>query len=430
MTSVVLQQDTELFATTVDPLSPSTKVTDFNSVNTRQALPLSGFALDGTGNDTDFTPNETGLSTDRARRRTRTSFNSPTWNFDFYMELTGSSVAGAANSAAATGKTHTGGVEPLEDWYLWQALISNTAPMQGASSSSVWRTGGIMETNTTTGGPGMEPSNSSYKRPPTLHWIVKQANVVFAVSNVAVDTAGIEVSPEGIATTNWTGIATGIHVIEGAYRDNVISVVGGIKNNGTSVTANSTVMDTYAVAHYKEANKNNVGGVLVSTVKPSQRVSTVTINNENSAGTNKNYPNDAVLGFGFTYGNSLASDTPEVLGQVSRPLEPIRGARTVDGNINMYFRQGTASDLGTAELFNDLVNNDKPSTKLGADATLIIGDATGDRVELFLPAIQFSLPSLAFNDATEMNMEFAGQETTANEGQGGEVRITVTRTTA
>ena len=428
MTSVVLQQDTELYFTTVDPRKTSTTVSSYNPVNTVQLKPLSGFALDLSSNDTTFTPNETGLATDRAIRVSRQSLNPAAWNFSFLFELTGSSVAGPANAAAAAGRTQSGYILPLEDGFLWQNMVSNTAAKQGTDERSVWRTGGVLETKPTANAVGMAASVSNWKKPPLGLWIMKQSNVVSIVDNVAIDTATVSVGTEGVAQTDWTGVGTNIEVLEGAARDKVISVVGGILNNGTSVAANSAVADGFASGHYKEANKANVNGTVVDTARLNQQLSTVTINNENTAGTNVNYPDDAAISLEIIYSNNLTSATPEVIGELNRPLPAVRGARSVTGTVVMYFRKGTSADPGTADLFNDLVGDDDTNTKLKADVALTVGDKDGDHVTFFLGATQFSLPTLNFNDATEMSIPFTGQEPTADEGTGGELKITVTRT--
>ena len=78
------------------------------------------------------------------------------------------------------------------------------------------------------------------------HLYFKLDNVIYQVSNATVNQATVDAGIEEIATTTWAGFGTTLKELTGTPRNNAISVFGGVLNNGTTVTANSTTENAHS----------------------------------------------------------------------------------------------------------------------------------------------------------------------------------------
>ena len=425
-TGVHLQRETEVFFSPVNVQDTGVTHTSFTPTNMKELEVLAGFTLNYSANNEDIEKDETGLEVDRSVQRFITSYNPVDWSFQCYMTLNGSTTPSAANAAPSTGGTQTGFVTPVEDWFMWQMLISNTQPMSSSTNEdSVFRTNGTIETKPTTGATGMSPSISNYKNPPKGVLYLKQEDAIFMVPDVTVDTAAVEVGTSGIATTTWSGFGTSIIELEGAQKDSITRVIGGTLANGTTVDPSANSTNAYVTASYKPFGTSNVGGVQVEGERIQQRLSTVSINYEDSSGTTKSYPDQAVRGFTLTYGNSITSDVPESLGKLNDPLPGVRGAKNISGDMTMYFRKSDGTNKGTAELVRDIIGGQSTSTSDKGNFVCTVGDTAGTRVQFTVAAPQFGVPSLNFDTITETTLDYLAQETTR--GSSDELKVQFTK---
>ena len=147
MPSLNLQRNSEVFYSTVDLINGAA-VTSLTNANTWKLEVLAGFAVTSSAATQDITSLESGTTPDRSQQRFNTAINPCDWNFQVYMRPTGCEAQAAAGSAGA-GSNQSGNVMPVADWFMWQALISNTSPSDGSNYQSTWREGGKqLSTNT------------------------------------------------------------------------------------------------------------------------------------------------------------------------------------------------------------------------------------------------------------------------------------------
>ena len=129
MASLNLQRNSEVFYSTVDLINGAA-VTSMNNENTWKLEVLAGFAVSSSAATQDITSLESGTDPDRSQQRFNTAINPVDWNFQTYLRPTGVNSGGTA-PASGGGTNQAGNVIPLADWYMWQALVSNTSPSSG-----------------------------------------------------------------------------------------------------------------------------------------------------------------------------------------------------------------------------------------------------------------------------------------------------------
>jgi hypothetical protein len=136
MASLNLQRNSEVFYSTVDLVNGGA-VTSMTPSNTWKLEVLAGFAVTSSAATQDITSLESGTTPDRSQQRFNTAINPVDWNFQVYLRPTGVQTgAAAAGTDAATNAS--GNVKPTADWFMWQAMVSNTAPSDGTDRD--WET--------------------------------------------------------------------------------------------------------------------------------------------------------------------------------------------------------------------------------------------------------------------------------------------------
>jgi len=112
--------------------------------------------------------------------------------------------------------------------------------------------------------------------------------------------------------------------------------------------------------------------------------------------------------------------TPEELSALNAPIGQFVGTRAVTGSATMYLRAG---DTESSTFLRNIANDTRTSSSDTANANLIIGGTVAPYVAFQLGAVQFEFPQIAIEDVISLSVNFVGQETTANKGNGGEVTI-------
>jgi hypothetical protein len=250
---------------------------------------------------------------------------------------------------------------------------------------------------------------------------LKMDNVVYQVKNATVNEASIDAAIDGIATTSWSGFGTNFIELTGSDRDNVISVIGGVLNSGSSATANSSV-DANTLAHgYHAYASYNVAGTTKTSAFIKNRLSSIEVTHtpEGAAADTYTFP---VTGLGFTYSNALTYLTPEELAALNTPIGQFTGSRTITGNFTAYLRTG---DDESAQFLRNIVNDTRTSIAQASSANLKIGGATAPYVAVQMPAVQFNFPTHSVEDIIGISVEFLAQEPTATRGSGSELKMFV-----
>jgi hypothetical protein len=418
MTSLNLQRNSEVFFSTVDLINGAA-VTSMTPSNTWKLEVLAGFAASSSSATQDITSLESGTNPDRSQQRFNTAINPVDWNCQVYLRPTGV-VTGAASGGTTAGTTATGNVRPVADWFMWQALVSNTKPSDGSAEQSVWQSGGKLVTTNVAAGVGSHSSRTNFATASEYHMYFKLDNVIYQVSNATVNQATVDAGIEEIATATWTGFGTTMKELTGAPRDNAVSVFGGILNSGSSTLANSNAYTASAAASYHPFNQANVAGSIGTNSFIKNRLSAIEFHHKPSAGGADVKYTFPVTALSFDYTNNITYLTPEELANLNEPIGQFMGTRAVTGSATMYLRAG---DNESAQFLRNIANDSRTSSAQTSNANLIIGGSTAPYVAFQLDAVQFDFPQLAVEDVISMSVNFVAQEPTASKGDGGEVTI-------
>jgi len=418
-TALNLQRNSEVYMSTVDLTGGGTGA-NMTPTNTWRVEVLAGYAASQSAATQDITSLESGLSPDRSTQRFNTSVNPTEWSFQTYLRPTG-----VLNTSGATGVDPTGNSQPVADWFLWQALLSNTAFAAGVGGTSelqsAWQTEGEFDLTTRDASGNTTAHSANFAQATQYNMYLKMDNVVYQVKNATVNEASIDAAIDGIATTSWSGFGTNFIELTGSDRDNVISVIGGVLNSGSSATANSSV-DANTLAHgYHAYASYNVAGTTKTSAFIKNRLSSIEVTHtpEGAAADTYTFP---VTGLGFTYSNALTYLTPEELAALNTPIGQFTGSRTITGNFTAYLRTG---DDESAQFLRNIVNDTRTSIAQASSANLKIGGATAPYVAVQMPAVQFNFPTHSVEDIIGISVEFLAQEPTATRGSGSELKMFV-----
>ena len=418
MTSLNLQRNSEVFFSTVDLVNGGA-VSSMTPANTWKLEVLAGFAVTASSATQDITSLESGTSPDRSQQRFNTAVNPVDWNFQVYLRPSGVQTGAAANGTGA-GTSASGHVKPTADWFMWQALVSNTAPSDGTAEQSVWETGGKLRTINVAAAVGSHSTRSNFSTAQENQLYFKLDNVVYQVSSATVNQATVDAGIEEIATATWTGNGTLLRELTGSPRNNAISVFGGVLNNGTTITANSSAANLSAVSSYHPFNQMNVAGAITTNSFIKNRLSSIEFKHAASAGVAGNTYTFPVTALTFDYTNNNTYLTPEELSALNAPIGQFTGTRAVMGTATMYLRAG---DAQSTQFLRNIAQDSRTSSAQTSNANLIIGGATAPYVAFSLPAVQFEFPQVAIEDVLSMSVNFMAQEPTVSKGTGGEVTI-------
>ena len=419
MTSLNLQRNSEVFFSTVDLLNGA-PVTAMTPANTWKLEVLAGFAVTASSATQDITSLESGLAPDRSQQRFNTAVNPVEWNFQVYLRPTGVETGAAANGTGAATNT-SGNVKPTADWFMWQALVSNTRVSTGSADQSVWTTGGKLFTTNVAAGTGSHSTRSNFAIAQEDQYLYfKLDNIIYQVSNASVNSAVVDAGIEEIATVTWSGFGTTMRELTGATRTNAVSVFGGITNTGTVVTPNANAAALTAVSSYHPYNQMNVAGTISTNSFIKNRLSSINFQHASAAGVAGNTYVFPVTALTFEYNNNITYLTPEELSALNSPIGNFVGTRAVTGSATMYLRAG---DNQSAQFLRNIAQDSRTSSAQTSNANLIIGGATAPYVAFAMPAVQFEFPQVAVEDVLSVSVNFMAQEPTASKGQGGEVII-------
>jgi hypothetical protein len=423
MTSLNLQRNSEVFFSTVDLVNGGA-VTSMRPDNTWKLEVLAGFAVTSSAATQDITSLESGTNPDRSQQRFNTAINPVDWNFQVYLRPTGV-VTGAAADGTGTGTNQSGNVKPVADWFMWQALISNTRASTGTADQSVWETGGKLRTVNVAAGTGSHSTRSNFSTAQEYQLYFKLDNVIYQVSNATVNQSTVDAGIEEIATVTWTGQGTTLKELTGTPRDNAISVFGGILNSGSSSTANANSTNLANVASYHPFNQMNVAGSVGTNSFIKNRLSAIEFHHKPSeAGSDVKYT-FPVTALTFDYNNNITYLTPEELSALNEPIGQFTGTRAVTGSATMYLRSG---DAQSTQFLRNIANDARTTSAQTSNANLIIGGTSAPYVAFQLDAVQFEFPQIAVEDVISMTVNFVAQEPNASKGGGGEVTIFAAKT--
>jgi hypothetical protein len=418
-TALNLQRNSEVYMSTVDLTGGGTGA-NMTPTNTWRVEVLAGYAASQSAATQDITSLESGLSPDRSTQRFNTSINPTEWSFQTYLRPTG-----VLNTSGATNVDPTGNAQPVADWFLWQSLLSNTAFAAGVGGSSelqsAWQTGGEFDLTARAASGNTVAHSANFAQATQYNMYIKMDNVVYQVKNASVNEASIDAAIDGIAMTSWSGFGTNFVELTSTSRDHLISVSGGILNDGSTVSGNASVDADTTVSTYHAWGRYNVAGSTTTAAFIKNRLSAIEVTHTPQDAAEDVYTL-AVTGLGFTYSNALTFLTPEELAALNSPIGQFTGAKTITGNFTAYLRAG---DDDTAQFLRNIVNDTRTQIAQASSANLKIGGSTAPFVAINMPAVQFNFPTHSVEDILGISVEFLAQEPNATKGTGSELTMVV-----
>jgi hypothetical protein len=418
-TALNLQRNSEVYMSTVD-LAAGGSSANMTPRNTWRVEVLAGYAASQSSATQDITSLESGITPDRSTQRFNTAINPVEWSFQTYLRPTG-----VLNTSGATGVDPTGNSQPLADWFLWQSLTSNAAWASGTGASSItsssWETNGTFRLGERVAAANVAAHKSNYATANEYHLYMKMDNVVYQVKNASVNEASIDAAIDGIAMTSWSGFGTNFVELTSTSRDHLISVSGGILNDGSTVSGNVSVDADTTVSTYHAWGRYNVAGSTTTAAFIKNRLSAIEVTHT-PQGSAQDVYTLAVTGLGFTYSNALTFLTPEELAALNSPIGQFTGAKTITGNFTAYLRAG---DDDTAQFLRNIVNDTRTQIAQVSSANLKIGGSTAPFVAINMPAVQFNFPTHSVEDILGISVEFLAQEPNATKGTGSELTMVV-----
>lgn len=220
--------------------------------------------------------------------------------------------------------------------------------------------------------------------------------VAYAIDNCALNEVTIDFGLDGIATAQWTGQAT-------ALRE-VTSTVSGNTHTGAGFAGSSLAKDTTA---------NFITNKLSTC-----RLKTAEALGGGAVGVGYYL---AITGGSITVNNNISYITPALLGIVNSPITYYTATRSVTGSINAYLNTGTISTTsdgvtytkGTGELLKDLLASSATETEpMFATEIAIGGAANSVRVELQMPSVSISIPSINTEQVLSTTINFTAAPST------------------
>lgn len=412
-TQINLQRNTEVFWSTID-LNGGGVSASMTPDNTWRVEVLAGYAFNQSATNQDITTLESGNTPDRATQRFNTAINPVEWSMSTYVRPTGMITTDGADSA-------TGNSKPLADWFLWQSMLSNTAPAASGAETSAWENNGIFHLGhrgfadnadvVAASNANVSAHSSNFPTMKEYSLYFKVDNVVYQVGQAAVNEGSIDAAIDSIATTSWSGFGTNLYELTGTTRDEAISVFGGTLNDGSTAAANSsTTVGGSATQSYHPFGTSKVAGSDVTAAFIKNRLSSIAVTSS-ASGESKAYT-FPVTGLSWGYNNNASYLTPEELASLNSPIGQFTGSKTVTGNFTAYLRAGANQ---SAEFLKDIVANSSVKTT-GASANLQIGGTTAPYVAINMPSVQFDFPSHSIDDVVGITVDFLAQETDATCG--------------
>jgi len=408
-----LQRNTEVFLSTVS-LNDGDAVTAMTPANTWKVEILAGYAVSQAAATQDINSLESGTTPDRSSKRFKTAMNPVEWNFQTYIRPTG-----IENTSGGTLVHTSGNSMPVADWYMWQALMSNTSAFTSTKLTSTWQTGGKFAGAARAASGNTVPHTPNFGTSVNYNLYFKLDNVIYQVSNTAVNQAAVDAAIDAVATTTWSGFGTNLIELTGTKRNNAVSVFGGVLNSGTSVTANSNAHVTTATHSYQPFDQWNVAGSVSSASFIKNRLSSLTVKYQPEDGSSTTYT-FPITALSVNYNNNITFITPEELSKVNTPIGSFTGSREVTGSFTAYLR---GADGDSAQFLRDLANDRRPSATASANANLVIGGSVAPYLAFEMPAVQFDVPTHGIEDIITVAVNFKAQEPTSTVTTGGEMNL-------
>jgi len=346
-----------------------------SNTNTREIQVLDGFGFSQNTTSETVTLNETGASPVRGQR----SFNTQLDPVDFNMTTYIRPFQTATPTVTA------------EESVLWNALFGTGAI---GATGAAWTDGGSGTAAAT-----CVATNSNAHQLQRFGLIVIIDSACYLIDDCVLNTATIDFGIDAIASIQWAGQAKAIRPVAAP------TIGSGTFTGGDAVLAGTAFATKITTAAFI-ANK-----LSVLTVR------------EGIGGSSGSYYNVPLTGGNLTISNNVSYLTPALLGQVNQPVTYFAGTRAVSGSLTAYLRTGSAdgtantsnSSTGakqTAQLLADMLAGSSTDVDPAYYVKIAIGGSSAnDRVELEMPGVVLTIPTIATEQVISTTINFTAQGT-------------------
>lgn len=274
-------------------------------------------------------------------------------------------------TSVTTGGT---GMVTAEESVLWNALFTNGAIGSGTAAWS----------NTTSYGECVA-TNSNVHQLQKFGLIILLDTTTFVIDDCVLGTATIDFGLDAIASIQWAGQGKAIRQV------NTPNISG---NNFTGNAAGNSLTGEFAAK-------------IVAAPYLANKLSIIDLDSGLSSGTDYTL---ALTGGSLTIANNVTYLTPANLGIVNQPATYFTGSRSITGTLNCYLRTGSTNSAG---LMSQLLTDSSTDVDPLYRATLKVGGTGANRVELAMPSIVLSIPSVNTEQVVSTTITFTAQ---ANNG--------------
>ena len=343
------------FTTNVGATTGVVAATGFTSSNTREIQVLEGLSFSQNTTTETVTLNEAGASPVRGQRQ----FNTALDPVDFSMSTYIRPQDGGTNITA-------------EESVLWNAMFGSIAI---GTANAAWTDGASYATCVAT--------NSNVHQLQKFGLVITLDGTSFVIDDCVMNTATIDFGLDAIATIQWAGQGKALRQIT------------------TPTFATSTSWTGSLTGSFL--------GKVTTAPFIANKLSTVALDTSiNSGGTATTL---ALTGGSLTISNNITYLTPANLGIVNQPATYFTGTRSVTGTLNCYLRSGSGN---SAELMSTLLTNSTTDVDPEYYLKLNIGGAGADRVELEMPGVVLSIPSINTEQVVSTTINFTAQGTASS----------------
>ena len=358
-----------------------------SNANTREIQVLDGFGFSQNTTSETVTLNETGATPVRGQRSFNTQLDPVDFNMTTYIRPVDTTVGGTSLVTA-------------EEAPLWNAMFSSVA-MNMSSATAV--TGAAWSNVASGSSPATcVATNSNKHQLLRFGLIIIIDNTCFLIDDCVLNTATIDFGIDAIASVQWAGQAKAIRRINAPDIDDANSDFQP-KTNESDATTNALFPGGTSTFLPKITNAAFLANKL-SVVELKSNISGVNITSPAISTQSYNLP---LTGGNLTISNNVSYLTPAVIGVVNQPATYFAGTRAISGSMTAYLRVGAGE---TAGLLGNLLANATTDVDPAFYIKIAIGGSSAtDRVEIEMPAVVLTIPTIATEQVISTTINFTAQ---------------------
>lgn len=346
------------FTTNVDVGTGEVATTGFTTTNTREIQVLEGFTFSQNTTQDTVTLSEAGATPVRGQRSFNTALAPVDFSFSTYIRP----ADGGTNITA-------------EESVLWNAMFTAAAI---GEATAAW-----------TEAPGQATcavTNSNAHQLQKFGLIITIDTTTFVIDNCVLNTATIDFGLDAIAQIQWAG-------------------QGSVLRQITTPTLSGTTTVTISGSLTGSAKGKNTLAPFIA-----NKLSTVTL--DAGIGAGGTAYTLALTGGSLTISNNVTYLTPANLAVVNKPVTYFTGTRAISGSLNAYLRTGSTNSAG---LMADMLTASSSDVNPAYYIKIAIGGAASvTHVDLTLPAVVLSIPTVNAEQVISTTINFTAQSYTGS----------------